>query len=212
MSKNRNRNEDEQSEDQKGDNLKVSKDASIDFPVDVVATEADPYHETGTVFQAGSKKANELVKRGWVTLSKVAGMLLLLCLLSLGAQAQTSVLADLKSVYSLTSDTVVNTATVTLTSAAISGPAQDVSVQIVCTEISGTTAGTITLLGSLDGTNFVALTDSTTVPAITTKTATDVASQSFLWNIKGSPYRYYRVSWTGSGTMSNRFSAKLMKH
>jgi len=47
--------------------LSVSKNASIDFPVKVVATEADPYHETGTVFEAGKKKAIELIKRGWVT-------------------------------------------------------------------------------------------------------------------------------------------------
>lgn len=190
----------------------LSVKPSVDFPVDVIATEADPYHETGTVFQAGEKKAAELVKRGWVKLAAIAAFMLCAFTAQV-SEAQTSVLTDLKSeTYLLTSDTVVNTATAVLTSARIAGPAQDVTVQIVCTEISGTTAGTITLLGSLNGTNFVALTDSTTVPAITTKTATDVASQSFTWNIKGSPYLYYRVSWTGSGTMSNRFSAKLLKH
>lgn len=50
--------------------LSVAKDASVDFPVTVIATEADPYHETGAEFQAGSKKAAELVKRGWVKLAK----------------------------------------------------------------------------------------------------------------------------------------------
>jgi hypothetical protein len=45
--------------------LKVDK-PSVDFTVKVIATAADPYHETGAEFDAGIKKAAELVKRGWV--------------------------------------------------------------------------------------------------------------------------------------------------
>lgn len=49
--------------------LKVSK-PSIDFPVKVKAKDADPYHETGTIYEAGCKKAKELEKRGWVEIIK----------------------------------------------------------------------------------------------------------------------------------------------
>lgn len=211
--------------------LKQSKTASIDFPVVVESIKDDPYHPDGEKFLMGEKKAKELERKGWVKIKSepikdtkellkvqkglsAAIATCLLFLLSFVSFGQTSVLLDLKNPLSpyATSDTVVNTATAYLTSDRVAGPAQTVTVQVVCTEISGTTAGTITLQGSINGTNFVALTDSTTVPNITTKTATDVASQSFTWQVTNSPYLYYRVSWTGSGTMSNKFSAKIMKH
>ncbi len=46
--------------------LEVSKEASVDFPVKVKSLKADPYHKDGAVFEMGSKKAKELVERGWV--------------------------------------------------------------------------------------------------------------------------------------------------
>lgn len=124
------------------------------------------------------------------------------------AQAQT---VTLKSPYGLPSDTVTNGGTAFLTSAVLTARQYPVTVQANLTEISGTTAGTLTLQGSLDGINFVALTDSTTVPAVTTKTATDVASQTFAWQLSSSPFLYYRVSWTGAGTMASSFTAVLVR-
>lgn len=114
------------------------------------------------------------------------------------------------------SDTVTNGATAYLTSAElaanVSNPISEVVVQAVVTEISGTTAGTITLMGTIDGTNYAALTDSTTVPAITTKSPADVTTaQTFMWRVTGSPCTKYRVSYTGAGTMSARFSATLIR-
>lgn len=107
------------------------------------------------------------------------------------------------------SDTVANTATAYLTSPLSADKSGTVTVIITATKISGTVAGTITLQGSLDGTTYIALTDASAVPAIATKTATDVASQSFIWRVTGNPVRYYRVSWTGTGTMSAKFSAQM---
>ena len=48
----------------------VASNPSVDFPIAVIATDADPYHETGKEFMAGTKKAAELVKRGWVKYAK----------------------------------------------------------------------------------------------------------------------------------------------
>lgn len=189
--------------------LKVDK-PSVDFPVDVIATEADPYHETGTKFQAGSKKAAELVKRGWVKLAMIA----LLIAAGFSAQSQTSVLADMKnslSPFALT-DTVTNTGTGTVTSPRISGAGSNVTIVLVLTEISGTTAGTVTIQGSLDGTNWKAIPTVETQTSITTATALDVASQVFTWRLASSPYLYYRASWTGSGTMAATIAGKIMKH
>jgi hypothetical protein len=85
-------------------------------------------------------------------------------------------------------------------------------ISAVLTEISGTTGGTVTIMGSIDGTNYKAITTADTQTSITTATALDVASQVFTWRLVGSPYPYYRVSWTGTGTMSATVAAKLFRN
>lgn len=140
----------------------------------------------------------------------IVGVTLVAALLAFSVESKGQV-KNLLSTYNLTSDTVVNTATAYLTVQS-KGPAETVTIQFTATEISGTTAGTVTLLGSVDGTNFKALTVQEATTAIPTYTATDVASQTNLWVIKNNPYQYYRVSWTGTGTMSARFSAQLLLH
>ena len=199
--------------------LNVSKDASVDFPVDVIATAADPYHETGTKFQAGTKKAAELVKRGWVTL---ASIVILMVAMGIGAIAQPSVdqpLYNATNTYTLarliaataTSDTVTNTGTGVLTTKRVGSPNGIVTIEVVATKVSGTVGGTITLLGSLDGTNFTALNTQETQTALATKTASD-ASANYHWRLSGSPFLYYQVSWAGTGTMVATFTARILKH
>lgn len=141
-------------------------------------------------------------------MKKLQYILLTLCLLAFVVPAISQV-QSLKSDYTLTSDTVVNAGTSYLTSPLIKSDG-NVSVQVVCTKISGTVAGTISLLGSIDGTNYKALTVEEASTAVNTYTATDVASQNFIWRIKGNPVQYYRVSWTGTGTMSASFSSKIL--
>jgi hypothetical protein len=126
------------------------------------------------------------------------------------AKSQAALYNLLSTPYNLTKDTISNAATVTLTSGVVSGGSVTATVQVNITEISGTTAGTLTLFGSLNGTEWIALTDASAVPAIATKTATDVASQAFIWRVTGNPMRYYRVSWVGTGTMSDSFTAQLV--
>lgn len=117
----------------------------------------------------------------------------------------------LSETYNLTSDTVTNAGTTFLS---VRNPGGDptTTVQIVATKISGTVAGTISLLGSLDGVNYKAYTLSEVATAGHTFTATDVASQTFIWRLQDNPYLYYRVSWTGAGTMAARFTAKVLSH
>ena len=123
-------------------------------------------------------------------------------------QAQGKLL-DLTSVYNLTRDTVVNTATIYLTSPRLAGTKDMATIQVNVTKISGTVGGTISLLGSLDGTNFKALNTAETQTALATVTATD-ASNVYHWRLNGNPFLYYRVSWTGTGTMSASFTAKVL--
>lgn len=73
-----------------------------------------------------------------------------------------------------------------------------VGIQLQVTKLSGTVAGTATIEASIDGTNYV------TIPDADTLTLTNVSSQGLLWNFSPSPYVYYRLKITGSGTMAAR--------
>jgi len=109
------------------------------------------------------------------------------------------VVTTMTQAYGSTSDTIVNTATgyVGLT---VQNYYDKVGIQTVITKISGTVAGTVTLQGSNDGTNYVTV--SSSYSDAQTHTATNVATSTKLFTITGSPYKYYRLSYTGSGTMS----------
>ncbi len=109
-------------------------------------------------------------------------------------------------------DTVTNTGTNYLGNLVlVSGARQTVTVVITVTKVSGTVAGTITLQGSYDGTNFFALNTPETQTALATKTAAD-ASAIYHYRLQGNPLPYYRVSWTGAGTMVAKMSAVLLAH
>lgn len=113
----------------------------------------------------------------------------------------------------LLTDTVTNTGTAVVRTRAMKGDANTTTIQAVALEISGTTAGTITLQGSLDGVNFKAIPTIDTQTSVTTATATDVGTpQVFTWRLNGSPYLWYQVSWTGTGTMVATLAARLMSH
>jgi hypothetical protein len=115
--------------------------------------------------------------------------------------------SNMTQAYGSTSDTIANSATgyVGLT---VSNYYREVSVEVVVTKISGTVGGTVTLQGSNDATNYVTV--STSYSDAQTHTATDVATSSKLFTITGSPYKYYRLSYTGTGTMSATIKGYLV--
>lgn len=108
-------------------------------------------------------------------------------------------------------DTVTNTGTGIVQFDPVSGGGNSTTIVVRVTKISGTVGGTITLQGSLDGTNFKALNTPNTVTALATITATD-ATNTYHWILLGSPFRHYRISWTGTGTMSATLDGDLLKH
>jgi hypothetical protein len=110
----------------------------------------------------------------------------------------------------LVRDTVTNTGTGTLTTDRKVVGDGSVTCFILVTKLSGTVAGTITLQGSVDNTNWTVINTPGTQTAITTITAAD-ATARYTINFQYNPALYYRVSWTGAGTMSAWFEAKLMK-
>jgi len=119
---------------------------------------------------------------------------------------------NLLSQWGNISDTVTNTGTNTIYKQ-VKNNYQSLAVQVVCTKISGTQGGTVTLKGSLDGIHYEAVKTTylkTIVPFTTgssnTFTPTNVSVSSNLWIIKNAPYEYYQLSWTGTGTMSSALS------
>lgn len=97
--------------------------------------------------------------------------------------------------------TVTNTGTGTATSEPLSTDFRNVTVQLLITKTSGTVAGTVTLQGSSDGTNWYSFTSPAAV------TATDVATQVVTFQVTDKIFKYYRASYTGTGTMVAVMSA-----
>ncbi len=130
-------------------------------------------------------------------------------LIGFSTHAQLQTLKQADNTKSL--DTVTNTATayVSTINKVAGSTSASTTVWVTVTKISGTVAGTISLLGSIDGTNYKAMNTPNTQTALATITATD-ATNTYHWNLSGSPFTYYRVSWTGAGTMAASFSAKLL--
>lgn len=111
-------------------------------------------------------------------------------------------------------DTVTNTGTNFLTNIAPQnaqpGGQRVVSVVWTATKTSGTVAGTVTLQASHDGTTFIAITAGAEGTQTGAFTATNVASQTTTWTLAGHYYKYYRVTWTGTGTMVATQAATLL--
>lgn len=98
-------------------------------------------------------------------------------------------------------DTVTNAATKVL-GKVLPGNKATIAIQVDITKISGTLGGTLIPVASNDGVNWYAAGSGSL-------TVTDVASQGILF----SPplgFAYYGVKWTGTGTMSGSFVAKIL--
>jgi Cu/Zn superoxide dismutase len=116
---------------------------------------------------------------------------------------------DMKSEFNLNSDTVTNAGVSYLQ---IHNPGQQgtTAFWVTVTEISGTTAGSIAIHASPDGTNWKAMSQEGTQTAVVAASPTDVASNTYNFWFENNPFNYYRVVYTGAGTMSARFSAKML--
>lgn len=115
--------------------------------------------------------------------------------------------AQTGSLISTTNSTAIDTVTNTGARSqvlAIAGPQAVVTIISTVTEISGTTDGTVKLYGSIDGTNYALIDTNDFEPADQT------AAQSYAWNVVPSKYAYYKVTYTGAGTMAAKLSSKAL--
>jgi len=126
---------------------------------------------------------------------------ILIAVLGLFSFAASAQVTQMTSRYSNTTDTVANTDTkymyITVTASH-----ENVSIQPVITKVSGTVAGTYFVQGSLDGTNYVS--DIVTTDSVT---ATNVTTNTKIWVLDSKAYKYYRVGYTGIGTMNATLKA-----
>lgn len=124
----------------------------------------------------------------------------MICAGTLETQAQ-SPEAILSAGNSLALDTVVNTAAETTVARRVSPwrTGGQVTFHVVVTKISGTVGGTMKLQGSMVGGN-----TATNWIDIGSATTPSDASASYGFNTSVRWY-YYRIIWTGTGTMSASF-------
>ena len=97
-------------------------------------------------------------------------------------------------------DTITN-AVAKFQYAIVNGSNVHFTIQCNLTKISGTVAGTVKPQGSIDGITYF------DIPNQTAFTLTDVASQSCAFAIIASPYQYYRVAVTPTGTQSTKIAS-----
>lgn len=129
-------------------------------------------------------------------------------LLLVSATVSAQVEGTYKPMLSVSNGTAIDTATNSAKSQVlrVPGSASLLTVVATVTEISGATAGTVKLYGSLNGTDYVEV-DTANV----FNPADQVAAQSHDWIIKPSAYTYYKVIYTPTGTMSAKLSTGILR-
>lgn len=125
-------------------------------------------------------------------MKNLISVLLLAAVFSLGVNAQSGVAKDLKSTFSLTTDTVTNTGTVYMDVTATFSSNNNLVVSGKADNVSGTTAGTAILEWSINGTDYA------THPTADTLTLSD--GGVYLWELTTTGAKKYRVNFTGTGT------------
>lgn len=108
-------------------------------------------------------------------------------------------------VFSIAVDTLNGNETVNFEAIQLTGSYDEVTIQILCTQLGGTSDGTLILYGSLDGTSYQIL-NATSMPAAVyygflNDTLTVINGAIHTWIIEDNPFKYYR--YTGVGTASD---------
>lgn len=113
-----------------------------------------------------------------------------------------TVFANAQRVYTATADTLQGDETVNLGVVNSSSSSGTLLLQALCTQLGGTSDGTLLLQGSADGTSYVTITETANLfnffPNDTLTITNGAVMQCIITN---SPYKYYR--WQGAGTASD---------
>ena len=113
------------------------------------------------------------------------------------------------TVVSLTNDTLTDAETSYITIATFTGN-HPFGVQILATKLTGTTAGTMVLEGSIDGTSWNPILDETNVmKAYADDTLTVIDGAVGTWLILNNIYYKYRFNVTSTGTHTTKLTGTL---
>lgn len=124
----------------------------------------------------------------------VALFALVSSIMAVDVNAQANIRLTMLQATGASRDTITNAGTAYVQKQ-FSGSAASFGVQVAITKVSGTLAGTLTLSGSIDGTNFYTIGS--------TQTITDTAgTKYYLFTLDGNlaPYTHYRVTGAGGTT------------
>lgn len=85
-------------------------------------------------------------------------------------------------------------------------------IQVVCTELGGTSDGSLILKASVDGVSFVTVSEKAgAFEFYPNDTLTIVDGAGWLIDVKGSPFKYYEVVGTGTASDTTLVSIKWAK-
>ena len=105
-------------------------------------------------------------------------------------------------VYSVAVDTLNGNETVNFTLGQITGGYETLTIQALCTNIGGTSDGTLILQGSVDGTSYLTINDETGVlKGYPNDTLTITDGAVVQWVVQDTPWNFYRIQ--GAGTASD---------
>lgn len=175
--------------------------------------EVQPLNPEPIIWAANNRPLKSFLNYQIITMKKIL-FLSLFATLCFASQAQVA----LKSQYGNAIDTVDNTGTKyltlqnsSLTATPITSFYKVASVAVGVTEITGTTAGTITVQASLDNTVWYDVYSSISNTGATYSFApADVTTlQAYRFRINSWSDRYLRIKYVGAGTMSAAFTAKV---
>jgi hypothetical protein len=112
-------------------------------------------------------------------------------------------------VQSIAIDTVQGAETIYFVTEKLQAVGGTVTLQALCTQTGGTSDGSITLQGSLDGVSYVALTDlAGFIKGYPNDTLTITNGAVASWMVKDCPYNYLRLKVVGTSGDSTKITAK----
>lgn len=125
-----------------------------------------------------------------------------------------------QKVYTITADTLNGAETVNFGTIVSSTKAKDITIQALCTQVGGTSDGTLTVYGSVDGTSYSFVNgvgaDVITASPKASITGADLNQITITnglvasWVIRNAPYKYYRVTGVGTANDSTLVTVKYL--
>jgi len=108
-------------------------------------------------------------------------------------------------------DTLNGAETVNWDTPIITGSFEYITIQAHCTELGGTSDGTMILQGSVDGEVYQTLTDASgIIKGFTNDTLTITDGATQIWTVTDNPLNYYRVAGTGTADDTTYVEVKYL--